>query len=132
VQRLTRARSENPALRPVHFATDGVHTPSASLMAWFDQNGETMSEVRWTDPAHRTLQYVAVSTPETEECNRILLIVHGDERPIDVTLPPLDDVTGYVSLWSSAQERPSDEREYYRPGDVVATSPTSMHLFRAV
>ena len=33
-----------------------------------------------TPPAHRTLQYLAASTPEHEEFNRILLIVHGLER----------------------------------------------------
>ena len=34
---------ENPALRPSRFAQLGEHTPSASVMEWYDQNGETMS-----------------------------------------------------------------------------------------
>ena len=36
-----------------------------------------MSIERWTNPAHRTMQYVAASTPEREAFNRILLVVHG-------------------------------------------------------
>lgn len=131
VAALTRLRQENPALRPIRFATLNKHTPSASVMQWYDENGQTMSSERWTDPAHRTLQYVASSTPETEAFNRILLMVHGNESPIDVTLPDIDDVTRYVSLWSSADERPRTDERVFAPGEVVALSGTSMHLFRA-
>jgi len=56
-------------------------------MDWFDQNGETMESEQWTDPGNRTIQYVAASTPDKEPANRILLIVHGTEAPIDVRLP---------------------------------------------
>jgi glycogen operon protein len=130
VQRLIRARQDNPALRPSRFARLDQHTPSASVMQWYDEHGETMSIERWTNPAHRTLQYVAASTPETEDFNRILLIVHGTERPTAVTLPEIDDVVRYVSLWSSADESPSDEGEEYLPGQIVSIEGTSMHLFR--
>ncbi|MGN6219276.1 MAG: glycogen debranching protein GlgX [Microbacterium sp.] len=131
VRHLLRVRRENPALRPSRFARLGEHTPSASVMEWYDENGETMSIERWTDPSHRTLQYVAASTPEHEEFNRILLMIHGTERPIDVTLPDADGVTRYVSLWSSADETPSDDGTVYAPGDTVSMAGTSMHLFRA-
>ncbi|MDN3494504.1 glycogen debranching protein GlgX [Planococcus sp. APC 4015] len=131
VQRLLELRRENPALRPSHFARLGEHIPSASVMEWYDEHGQTMSGDRWNNPEHRTLQYVAVSTPELEEPNRILLMVHGNERPTSVTLPEIDGVTRYVSLWSSADEAPTDERLEYAPGDVVPLVGTSMHLFRA-
>ena len=49
-----------------------------------------MSIDKWTDPSNRTLQYVAASTPENEGFNRILLMVHGNEKPVDVTLPVID------------------------------------------
>lgn len=131
VRRLVRLRRENPALRPIRFARFGQHTPSASVMEWYDENGETMSIERWTDPAHRTLQYVAASTPEVEQFNRILLMVHGTERPTRVTLPAIDDVTRFVSLWSSEDETPRTDAPSFRPGDVVPLAGTSMHLFRA-
>jgi glycogen operon protein len=129
VRRLTRVRSENPALRPIRFARLGEHTPSASVMEWYDEHGETMSIDKWNSPAHRTLQYVAASTPEFEEANRILLVVHGRETPIDVTLPDLPGAL-FVTLWSSADERPTTDAGSLRPGDVVAMPPTSMRLFR--
>ena len=131
VRHLLRVRRENPALRPSRFARLGEHTPSASVMEWYDEHGETMSIERWTDPSHRTLQYVASSTPEQEDFNRILLMIHGTEHPIDVTLPDADGVTRYVSLWSSAEETPSDDGAVFAPGDVVSLTGTSMHLFRA-
>jgi len=131
VRHLLRVRRENPALRPSRFARLGERTPSASVMEWYDEHGETMSIERWTDPSHRTLQYVASSTPEQEDFNRILLMIHGTEHPIDVTLPDADGVTRYVSLWSSAEETPSDDGAVFAPGDVVSLTGTSMHLFRA-
>ncbi|GAA1847735.1 glycogen debranching protein GlgX [Microbacterium koreense] len=131
VTALLRLRRENPALRPGRFARLGEHTPSASLMEWYDEHGETMSSERWTNPAHRTLQYVATSTPEFEDANRILLIVHGNEQPIDVTLPLIDGVSRYVSLWSSADERPTVDESMFAAGDVLGVTSTSMRLFRA-
>ncbi len=131
VQRLIQLRRDNPALRPSRFERQGRPTPSASDMDWYDENGETMSIERWTDPSHRTLQYVAASTPETEAFNRILLIVHGIERQADVRLPTIPGVTRYVSLWCSADETPDRAAEEHAPGTIVPMIATSMHLFRA-
>ncbi|WP_106814106.1 glycogen debranching protein GlgX [Microbacterium timonense] len=131
VRHLLRLRRENPALRPSRFARLGEHTPSASVMEWYDEHGETMSLDRWTDASHRTLQYVAASTPEFEDFNRILLIVHGTERDAAVTLPEVDGVSRYAELWSSADEAPSERVTHWRPGDVVPMTATSMRLFRA-
>jgi len=131
VRRLVHLRRENPALRPRRFARDAHVVPSASVIDWYDENGETMSIERWTDPAHRTLQYDAASTPEEEAPNRILLVVHGTERPIDVTLPRIDGITGYVSLWSSVPDRPDATEPVFAPGDVVTLPGTALHLFRA-
>ncbi|MEV8238930.1 glycogen debranching protein GlgX [Microbacterium testaceum] len=129
-QRLLQLRRENPALRPKRFARAGESIPSASVMEWFDERGETMSGERWTDPSHRTLQYLATSTPEEEELNRILLIVHGNERAIDVTLPTLEPGVSFVSLWSSEEEAPTEHGERFATGEVLAVAGTSMRLFR--
>ncbi|MGP6171911.1 glycogen debranching protein GlgX [Microbacterium sp. A196] len=131
VSTLTRLRRENAALRPSRYARRDVHTPNASNMDWFNQNGESMEEAQWTDPGNRTLQYVAESTPVHEKTNRTLLIVHGTEEPIDVILPTtLAGAAKFTSLWSSADERPASTAEEFAPGQVVPTPGTSMRLFR--
>ncbi|MDR2997476.1 MAG: glycogen debranching protein GlgX [Microbacterium sp.] len=128
---LTRLRSENPALRPARYARLGEHVPEASVMDWFDQHGDTMEVEQWNDPRNRTLQYVAATGAGNDEGNRILLIVHGTEAPIDVRLPDsIEGATAFVSLWSSADERPDGGLRRYSPGDVLPLSGTSMQLFR--
>ncbi len=130
VQTLTRLRRENPALRPRRFA-DAVHpVPNSSVIDWYDEHGETMSIERWTNPSHRTLQYDARSTPEEEAPNRILLVVHGNESPIDVTLPRLDGIGAFASLWSSVPERPDESEATFAPGDVIHLPGTALQLFR--
>lgn len=131
VQRLIALRRENPALRPTRYARDAETVPGASVIGWYDEHGSQMSIEQWTNPAHRTLQYDASSTPETEDANRILLIVHGTEQPVDVVLPALENVTRFVSLWSSVPDRPTDERAVFAPGDRIALPGPAMHLFRA-
>jgi glycogen operon protein len=75
---------------------------------------------------------VAASTPEIEEFNRILLIVHGVETDVSVTLPQHDGVVRYRSLWSSAADDVTgDDGAVFAPGDVVDVCATSMWLFRA-
>jgi glycogen operon protein len=131
VQRLIALRRDNPALRPRHFARLDERTASASVIDWYDERGEMMSGQRWSDPSHRTMQYVAASTPENERFNRILLVVHGSERPIEVTLPEIDGVKRFVSLWSSADEAPRDDQQVFAPGNSLIVGGTTMHLFRA-
>ncbi|MFT4051732.1 MAG: glycogen debranching protein GlgX [Microbacterium sp.] len=129
-RRLIRLRAENPALRPRRFAHALEPIPNASVIDWYDEHGQTMSIERWNDASHRTLQYDATSMAEHEAPNRILLIVHGNERPIDVTLPRLDGISRFVALWSSVPERPDDDALAYAPGTVIAVPGTSLHLFR--
>ncbi len=131
-RRLLQVRRENPALRPRRFARLGERIPSASVMEWFDERGETMSSERWNDPAHRTLQYLATSTPEDEEPNRVLLVVHGTEKDIEIVLPQIDgepDIA-YIALWSSADDAPDTAEARFAPGDAVAVTGASMLLFR--
>ena len=83
-------------------------------------------------PSNRTLQYVAASTPENEDFNRILLIVHGNETPVDVTLPAIDGrdlVRVAVVERRRGAERgtPSNSSR----ATIVPLAGTSMHLFRA-
>ena len=130
-QQLLRLRRENPALRPVHFARFGETVPSASQMDWYNTEGLSMSESDWNSPTARTLQYLAASTPEFEEFNRILLVVHGLEADVTVTLPEHEGVIGYTLLWDSAEDDLSEAELDHGPGSEVRIAGASMQLFRA-
>ncbi|MDQ0892599.1 glycogen debranching protein GlgX [Agromyces ramosus] len=130
---LIRIRAENPALRPVRFGVFGEPTPNASQMDWFNADGGTMTIDDWNSPAERTLQYLAASTPEFEEFNRILLVVHAHESETEVVLPQHAGVTGYTLLWDSADEAPAEPTgDEFAPGERISVIGPSMRLFRAL
>ncbi|HEY5229650.1 MAG TPA: glycogen debranching enzyme, partial [Galbitalea sp.] len=128
---LLRLRRENPALRPVRYARFGETVPSASQMDWYNTEGLSMSDADWNSPTARTLQYLAASTPEFEDLNRILLVVHGLEQDVTVTLPQHEGVAGYSLLWDSARDDLADATLEHAPGSDVLISGASMQLFRA-
>ena len=130
-RQLIQFRRDNPALRPARFGIAGETIPSATQMDWYNKEGMSMSEQDWDSPSERTLQYLAASTPEFEEFNRILLIVHGLEDDVTVTLPEHEGVTGYVLLWDSAVEDPSESMTEHTPGGELVVAGTSMQLFQA-
>jgi len=131
VQRLLQLRRENPALRPVRYGRWGETVPSATQMDWYNNDGNAMTMEDWDSPAERTLQYLAASTPEFEPFNRILLIVHGLEDPVEVTLPAHEGVDTYTLLWDSAHDRLDEHEPVHTPGERLTVGPTSMLLFRA-
>jgi glycogen operon protein len=128
-RRLIALRHENAALRPQHYGRWGETVPGATQMDWYNKQGLAMTMDDWDSPAERTLQYLAASTPEHEDFNRILLIVHGLEEPVTVTLPEHAGVEGYTLLWDSARDE--TEAEEHGPASELTLAPTSMMLFRA-
>ena len=130
-RQLIQLRAENPALRPVRYGKWGETVPSATQMDWYNKQGLSMEPKDWDSPEERTLQYLAASTPEFEEFNRILLIVHGLEDDVTVTLPEHEGVTSYTLLWDSAVEDASESMEEHGPGSELVVAGASMQLFRA-
>jgi glycogen debranching enzyme len=131
-QRLLELRRTNPALRPSLYAVFGKTTKNASHMDWYDASGTIMDDDDWTSPENRTLQYLSASTPDREEFNRILLIVHGVEDDVTVTLPLHAGVTSYNLLWDSATEVPiREDTTAFAPGSSRLVGATSMQLYRA-
>jgi glycogen operon protein len=100
-------------------------------MDWYNKQGLSMSLDDWDSPTERTLQYLAASTPEFEEFNRILLVVHGLETSATVTLPEHEGVSGYTLLWDSSQDDISGIEPEHAPGEELVLGPTCMRLFRA-
>jgi len=128
---LTELRRQNPALRPVHFGRFGETVPNATQMDWYNKEGLSMTPEDWDSPGERTLQYLAASTPEFEEFNRILLIVHGLEEPVTVTLPEHEGVGSYTLLWDSSHDDISGLQAEHGPGSELVVGGASMQLFRA-
>lgn len=132
-KRLLELRRVNPALRPSKYAVFGESTKNASHMDWFDASGALMDDEDWNSPENRTLQYLAASTPDKEEFNRILLIVHGVEDDVEVSLPVAPGVDAYRLLWDSATEVPIDEQHgTLAPGATRLVGGASMQLFLAI
>jgi len=130
-RQLIRFRRDNPAIRPGRYGKWGETVPSATQMDWYNKEGLSMTEEDWDSPLERTLQYLAASTPEFEDFNRILLIVHGLEDDVTVILPAHEGVDGYSLLWDSALEEHADPLVDYLPGSERVVSGTSMQLFQA-
>jgi glycogen operon protein len=128
---LLRLRRENPALRPVRYGRFGETIPSASQMDWYNDEGLSMRDKDWNSPTSRTLQYLAASTPEFEEFNRILLVVHGLEHDVTISLPRHTGVAGYTLLWDSANDALAGEVRERTPGADVLIHGASMQLYRA-
>jgi len=128
---LTRFRRENPALRPVRYGVWNETVPSATQMDWYNKQGQAMTMDDWDSPSERTLQYLAASTPEFEAFNRILLVVHGLEDAVEVTLPEHAGVESYTLLWDSALQIFPGEVAYL-PGMTVPIAGASMQLYRAI
>ena len=131
VRTLIRLRRENPALRPERYGRWGETVPDATQMDWYNKAGETMSIDDWDSPDQRTLQYLAATTPGSEAVNRILLVVHGLESHVDVTLPAHDGVEHYTLLWDSGHDDITGIAGDFQPGATLTMAPTSMLLFRA-
>jgi glycogen operon protein len=100
-------------------------------MDWYNVAGESMSEEDWNSSGERTLQYLAASTPEHEEFNRILLVVHGLEQDVTVTLPEHDGVTSYSLLWDSSHDDLREAVSEHAPGSTLLVTGASMQLFKA-
>jgi len=128
---LIRLRRENPALRPVRYGRWGETVPSATQMDWYNKQGLAMTMEDWDSPAERTLQYLAASTPEFEAFNRILLVVHGLEDEVTLTLPEHEGVTSYTLLWDSSTADLAGRELEHGPGSELVVAGTSMQLFRA-
>ncbi|ROQ41384.1 glycogen operon protein [Frondihabitans sp. PhB188] len=124
---LIRHRRENPALRPVRFGETGKVTLSATDMSWYGPDGREVLPEAWNDPGCRTLQYLAASTPEVEEFNRVLVVVHGSESPITVTLPSHEGVASYEVLWTSGDAFDPQPR---KPGDAHEIVGPTVTLWR--
>ncbi|GAA4746115.1 glycogen debranching protein GlgX [Amnibacterium soli] len=117
-RRLIRIRREHPALRPAQHPD--AATPNA--MHWFNADGGAMDEAAWSTPENRTLQYLA----ETDG-DATLLVVHGDETAMRVTLPEHGACTDLELLWTSADDAATGVHS--APGEHIAIDGPTLLLY---
>lgn len=131
VAHLIALRAANPALRPIRYDVADTTTPSASRMEWFNADGHHMDADDWNRTGVRTLQFFASSTPEFEEHNQTLTIVHGSGANIDLTLPSPSGVSSYRLAWDSSWPRPQHSDIEWLPGQTVTVTGMSVVLLVA-
>jgi glycogen operon protein len=131
VSYLTKLRRENPVLRPKAFGDFNEANENHDLLKWYNLNGEIMTEDDWHNQECRTISRFSESRTGTDR-NALLLLVHGSEKSIEVTLPSPDGVSGYQLLWNSAHESPHQEQSHHSIGENITVSGTSMLLLRAL
>ncbi|MFV0459572.1 MAG: glycogen debranching protein GlgX [Actinomycetales bacterium] len=101
IRELLRLRAAHPALRPTS-RPDGrrLDDSGATDVAWFDPQGELMTVDKWHDTSLRTLQMALHGEPWQAET--VLVVVHGGEEPIEITLPGAPLASSWVKEWDSA------------------------------
>ncbi|MEY4476716.1 MAG: glycogen debranching protein GlgX [Actinomycetota bacterium] len=138
--RLLQIRRDNPALRPeggifpsMEISPAGrprqARTPKdAWTVDWYAEDGTLMTFDNWTDSTERTLQYLAGTPAVESERNRVLVLIHGLENSVEVSLPKRTDVNEYEILWDSSHAAAPASRTY-SPGEVLAIGPTTVMIF---
>jgi glycogen operon protein len=128
---LTKLRHTYPSLRPKAFGDFNHATDDHDMVKWYNFDGEIMSEENWHDQECRTIQRLTKHNARNN-VEALLLVIHGSEKAISLTLPQHDDIVGYELIWNSAHELPPTEFEKFAPLDGVTLSGTSIQLFRAI
>ena len=128
---LVKTRLEHPALRPKHFANYEEANETSDSMRWFNAAGELMTEENWSDAQCRTMMRLTDHRNSDGKLDSMLVVVHGAEYEITITLPTLEGISSYQLLWDSSLELPAAPRNL-APGAALAMSSLSMALIKAL
>lgn len=126
---LIKMRLEHPTLRPKHFANYIEASESSDRMRWFNAAGELMTEENWADAQCRTMMRLTDHLNSDGSTDSMLIVVHGAEYDIQVTLPTLEGALSYHLLWESSLEIPGANRPM-QPGEKLTCLPLSMALLK--
>ena len=127
---LIKTRAQHPSLRPRNFANYESATVDSDRMRWFNAGGELMRDENWADAQCRTMMRLTDHLRPDGTLDSMLMIVHGAEYEISVTLPILEGIEGYELLWESQSEEPTGSRSL-TPGGTLTMPSLSMALIRA-
>ena len=128
---LIRTRLGHPTLRPKHFANYEEATDTSDRMRWFNAAGELMSDQNWADAQCRTMMRLTDHRNEDGSLDSTLVVVHGAEYEITITLPKLEGISGYQLLWESSLNVPGEPKNL-APGATLALCSLSVALIKAL
>ena len=124
---LTKLRRENRSLRQSNFSNFDQAVADSDMIKWFDQNGEILTDSQWNDQEQRTLMRLAKNLNDDGQINATLTVLHGSERPTEITLPAL--TSEWCLLWDSSDELPTVGSTSISPGSKMTVGPTSILVF---
>ena len=125
-----KTRLEHPTLRPKHFANYEEASDTSDRMRWFNAAGELMTDQNWSDAQCRTMMRLTDHRNSDGSLDSMLVVVHGAEYEIAITLPKLEGISGYQLLWESVSEVPAEPRNL-TPGTELMMCSLSMALIKA-
>ena len=128
---LTKLRRENGSLRQPNFGNFNEAVAGNDMIKWFAEDGSILTEDQWNNSGQRTLMRLAKHINRDESTsNTTLLVIHGTESDIEVTLPELEH--DWEIVWDSALELPPEKARSVKAGAKLGMSATSMLLLRAL
>jgi glycogen operon protein len=127
---LISTRLANPSLRPKQFANYEQATMESDRMRWFNAAGALMTDENWADTQCRTMLRLTEHQGEHGVMESMLVVIHGAEYEITVTLPEVEGIDGYQLLWNSVDETPGAPKQL-EPGTKLQLSGLSMALLKA-
>jgi glycogen operon protein len=128
---LIKLRAQHPSLRPQSFANYEQATEESDRMRWFTSSGELMSDENWADTQCRTMMRLTDHLRPDGSLDSMLVIIHGAEYEITITLPKLEGITEFQLLWDSATDEPTEPRKL-DPGSSLTMTSLSMALIKAI
>jgi glycogen operon protein len=129
--RLAKLRQANPSLRSPNFGNFEEPAPGSDMIKWFNAAGEIMPAEQWDNPENRTLVRLSVNLDDAGNKNASLMIIHGAETEIAVTLPSSEYLSSYELLWTSEHSEPTESSTHHSPGEQVMLTDSSILVFRA-
>lgn len=134
---LLRLRRENPALRPIRFASGRpARGDSVPDLAWFSADATPRQAAQWHDPYNRALQMLRSGKGTGRDA---LVVFNGSLSDVTVSLAAgrtiengggATRVLGWRLKWDSSWSRPTtDEHALYNATDQVSLEPLSMQIY---
>ncbi len=124
-------RKANPSLRSPNFGNFDEPIPGSDMIKWYNADGEIMPAEQWDNPENRTLVRLAVNLDQEGRKNVTLMVIHGAEREISISLPESEYLTEYELLWNSELSGPDQPLKSFKPNDKVTVSDSAILVFSA-